>query len=37
MQERLTFFGWVGCFLCIVGSVIIGALLSLSFWTCGRF
>ncbi|CCO32365.1 Magnesium transporter NIPA2 AltName: Full=Non-imprinted in Prader-Willi/Angelman syndrome region protein 2 homolog [Rhizoctonia solani AG-1 IB] len=23
LNEKLTFFGWVGCFLCIVGSVII--------------
>ncbi|KAG8922317.1 hypothetical protein FRC02_011952 [Tulasnella sp. 418] len=23
LKETLTFFGWVGCFLCIVGSVII--------------
>jgi drug/metabolite transporter (DMT)-like permease len=23
LQETLTFFGWIGCFLCIVGSVII--------------
>ncbi|KAF8332779.1 magnesium transporter NIPA-domain-containing protein [Cantharellus anzutake] len=23
LEETLTFFGWIGCFLCIVGSVII--------------